>query len=70
MKCGKCGRKLKDTKSIEQGYGPVCWGKISGITKTEKHRSISADIVSEEDANIPGQMGFHDFPGFMPEIEK
>lgn len=25
--CGRCGRKLKTHKSIEQGYGPVCWRK-------------------------------------------
>ncbi|WP_407636218.1 DUF6011 domain-containing protein [Salibacterium aidingense] len=28
MECGKCGRELKDRKSIERGYGPKCWRKI------------------------------------------
>ncbi|WP_370514520.1 DUF6011 domain-containing protein [Alteribacillus sp. YIM 98480] len=27
MKCVKCGRKLKDKRSQERGYGPVCWKK-------------------------------------------
>ncbi len=25
--CGRCGRKLKTAKSIEQGFGPVCYKK-------------------------------------------
>lgn len=24
MECGRCGRKLKTQKSIDDGYGPVC----------------------------------------------
>lgn len=28
-KCLRCGRKLKDPKSIELGYGPTCYSKIS-----------------------------------------
>ncbi|WP_085521396.1 DUF6011 domain-containing protein [Tuberibacillus sp. Marseille-P3662] len=27
MECTKCGRELKDKKSKERGYGPVCWEK-------------------------------------------
>ncbi|WP_407690330.1 DUF6011 domain-containing protein [Salipaludibacillus agaradhaerens] len=26
--CSRCGRKLKDKKSVERGYGAVCWTKI------------------------------------------
>ena len=25
--CNRCGRKLKTTKSIELGFGPVCYKK-------------------------------------------
>ena len=25
--CGRCGRKLKTRKSMEQGFGPVCYRK-------------------------------------------
>lgn len=33
--CGKCGRPLKDPKSVERGFGPTCWGEVSaGITRT------------------------------------
>lgn len=24
QQCNRCGRQLKTTKSIEEGYGPVC----------------------------------------------
>lgn len=34
QECVKCGRKLKDRKSIERGYGPVCWVKAK---KEEQH---------------------------------
>jgi len=27
-KCGRCGRALKDSTSIERGFGPVCWTKV------------------------------------------
>lgn len=26
--CGRCGRKLKTEKSIEAGFGPVCYKKF------------------------------------------
>ena len=26
-RCGICGRELKDKKSIERGFGPVCYKK-------------------------------------------
>lgn len=28
LECGRCGRKLIDSKSRERGYGPVCWEKV------------------------------------------
>lgn len=28
MECGRCNRKLRGAKSIERGYGPVCWKKV------------------------------------------
>ncbi|MEN6414353.1 MAG: DUF6011 domain-containing protein [Veillonellales bacterium] len=27
MRCKRCGRALKDSVSIEHGYGPVCYEK-------------------------------------------
>lgn len=26
--CGRCNRKLVDQKSIDRGYGPVCYRKV------------------------------------------
>lgn len=28
MTCGRCGRLLKDSKSKERGYGPICYKKV------------------------------------------
>ena len=28
IRCWRCGRPLTNPKSIERGYGPVCWQKI------------------------------------------
>lgn len=65
MICRSCGRKLKDTKSIERGYGPVCWEKFSGTPAGKGIRALVTQGV--EEMNIPGQMGFEDYPGVMPE---
>lgn len=27
IQCDRCGRKLKDKKSLDRGYGPVCYKK-------------------------------------------
>lgn len=29
-RCGRCGSELEDPESIERGYGPDCWGIVSG----------------------------------------
>jgi Family of unknown function (DUF6011) len=28
--CLKCGRELSDPESLERGYGPDCWGELTG----------------------------------------
>lgn len=38
MKCLRCKRALKDPKSVERQYGPVCWGKV----QAEKERDAYA----------------------------
>lgn len=60
MICIKCGKKLKDAKSIERGYGPVCWREATGVS-----RKAAPDPEVPED--IPGQMAFEDYPGVIPE---
>lgn len=38
--CGKCSRKLKDTKSRERGFGPVCHKKyLAEKAKAEYERN-------------------------------
>jgi len=27
-KCRRCHREIKNPKSVQQGYGPICWTKI------------------------------------------
>ena len=29
VSCKRCGKRLTNPKSLERGYGPICWGKIS-----------------------------------------
>ena len=43
MKCKRCHKELKNPKSVQNGYGPVCWSKMLaahpvavGKTSTEK----------------------------------
>ena len=54
-KCQKCGRKLTDPESIKRGYGPECWGSITG-----QQYVVSPDLADYE---IPGQMSIEDFIG-------
>lgn len=63
MVCQKCGRKLRDVKSIERGYGPICWGRVSGVSRKNKGNQ-EAD---PEECQIPGQMSFANYPGVLPE---
>lgn len=62
MICKKCGRKLKDKKSIERGYGPICYGRIIG-----KYPGKNNTFPNREEEQIPGQMEFKDFPEILPE---
>lgn len=27
INCKRCGRRLSNSKSLERGYGPICWKK-------------------------------------------
>ena len=70
MVCQSCGRKLKETVSVERGYGPVCWERLCGGTRRRRRssRAESKKVKSpevEENINIPGQMSIEDYPEFM-----
>lgn len=44
--CGRCGRKLKTNKSIEQGYGPVCYKKY--LKEQEEVGTMDNQLTIEE----------------------
>ncbi len=64
MICGICGRTLKGAKSIERGYGPICYQKIKPKTVTSRSASTkksSGSAFDEEDYSVPGQMELSEF---------
>lgn len=61
-KCGRCGRKLKGAKSVERGFGPVCF------KKQVLERAFGAGEPSPDiETQCPGQMDISMIPGIMPE---
>lgn len=63
-KCGRCGRKLRGTKSVERGYGPVCFRK-----RFLEHAFGSGEPSPYVEAQCPGQMDISMIPGVMPEVK-
>lgn len=69
MICSICGRKLRNPKSIELGYGPVCYGKVSGSSKAAKKAgrlkksNLGTSHQEQQGAcyDIPGQMELQDY---------
>lgn len=63
MICSICGRKLRNPKSIELGYGPVCYGKVSGSKKAAKKAKTGTSHSAPESPcyDIPGQMELQDY---------
>lgn len=61
MTCGICGRTLKDSKSRERGYGPVCYRKINPTSANEEGSVSKSSSIFELDYDIPGQMEIKDF---------
>lgn len=41
--CKRCGRKLKTAKSIEQGFGPVCYKKH--LREQDQDKQMDMDEV-------------------------
>lgn len=50
IECTTCGRKLKDKKSIELGFGPVCYKKhLKALADEEFERNqVTIDEVIDE----------------------
>lgn len=60
-KCLLCGRNITDQKSVETGYGPVCYRKKFGITAAAGRKQavrISSDIPCYD---IPGQITIEEY---------
>lgn len=45
MQCGLCGRKLKDARSRERGFGPVCWGKVLKAKEEQETADEREDLA-------------------------
>lgn len=61
MTCSLCGRKLKNEKSQEIGYGPVCYRRMFG---SSLKRQRIRDRGGGEDIpyyDIPGQINIEDY---------
>lgn len=60
MTCAICGRRLKNLKSRELGYGPVCYKREFGSPAPAKERinGKGSDIPCYD---IPGQMTLADY---------
>lgn len=52
--CGRCNRKLKTAKSMELGFGPVCYRKHQQeLADAEFERNqVTIDEVINDDTNI------------------
>lgn len=60
MICGSCGRTLNGSKSIERGYGPICYRKIHPIVSPKK-KKIYDNPLDSPDYTVPGQMELTEF---------
>lgn len=63
MKCAKCGRELKNPRSRQLGYGPVCYRAMTGGGNKKQVRYKERGHPSDDFSNyeIPGQMSIDDY---------
>lgn len=61
MKCSVCGRKLRNPKSQEVGYGPVCYRRLFGtsLRTDDKDRQSLVDVMVNYE--VPGQISMDDY---------
>lgn len=68
MICQVCGRRLKNAKSLELGYGPTCYRRI--FPKSRNCTSTKSDSVAfDMDYTIPGQMELNEFIEFPKNLK-
>ena len=78
-RCGLCNRPLQDRESIELGFGPTCWQRLSGAAGAEGHHpaygvstaspsvaSGSVASASVASASAVADGGVSDAPGPVP----
>lgn len=67
MKCKICGKPLKNPRSREVGYGPVCYRRVfcSSISVQIRERSTSKQCIKTAGDNthclIPEQMRLQEY---------
>lgn len=47
VRCMRCGRCLTWPKSIDRGYGPVCWNKVNRVREESVYYSPPEDLKLE-----------------------
>ena len=65
-RCLLCNRKITDPKSVEGGYGPVCYKKKFGVNKTARKKKEKKTVIDISCYDIPGQMSIKDYPQMLP----
>lgn len=60
-KCMLCGRKITDPKSIEIGYGPICYRKKFGITVAVGKKRATRITPDTPCYDIPGQITIEEY---------
>ncbi|WP_121615236.1 DUF6011 domain-containing protein [Virgibacillus halodenitrificans] len=59
MYCAKCNRKLKDKKSVDRGYGPVCWSKkLKADAEFERNQVTIDEVMGVELMELGQQVKF------------
>lgn len=66
IKCQKCGHRLTDPESQRRGYGPECWGSITGEVRSQG----SSYGGLPDDYEVPGQMSLFDYENIEQEDRK
>ncbi|WP_251205865.1 DUF6011 domain-containing protein [Acetatifactor aquisgranensis] len=61
MRCSICGRRLKDARSRELGYGPVCYKRKFGTNMHASRKAVEAPVEEKDDQDLPGQMSMDDY---------
>jgi len=56
MKCRRCHKEIRNPKSVQHGYGPICWTKMQEKLTNLLLRKRSIKIAEKErDHDLTGQ---------------